>query len=165
MNQLDWRKAATLVTQHKQEATMVEMDQLSNMPLSQIAIDDSSLPTVYYGTHMPEAASNPTSTDIHVHSSQQEDTYQQIIPGIPQGSLYPTLSSLSSGVVASDTDVQSLHDKVTKGLDKYLQDVEQLHALEVNYFDDTAGTTNTSLISETMEQVNKSSQNNLPIAK
>ena len=100
-----------------------------------------------------------------MHNSQQEDSYQQIIPGIPQGSLYPTLSSLSSGVVASDTDVQSLHDKVTKGLDKYLQNAEQLHALEVNYFEDTARPTNTSLLSETMEQVNKSSQNNLPIAK
>ena len=44
MNPLDWRKAATWVTQHKQEATMAEMDQLSSMPLSQIAIDDSGLP-------------------------------------------------------------------------------------------------------------------------
>ena len=85
--------------------------------------------------------------------------------GIPHGSLYPTLSSLSLGAVASDTDVQSLHDKVTKGLDKYLQDTEQLCALEVNYFDDTARLTSTSLMSETTEQVNKSSQNNLPTAK
>ena len=111
------------------------------------------------------AASTPTGTDVHVHSSQQEDSYQQIIPSIPHRSLYPTLSSLSSGAVASDTDVQSLCDKVTKGLDKYLQYAEQLHALEVNYFDDTARHTNTSLMSETTEQVNESSQNNLPTAK
>ena len=165
MNPSDWRKAATLATQHKQEATMAETDQLSSMPLSQIAIDDSGLPIVHYGTHMPIAASTPTGTDIHMHSSQQEDSYQQIIPGIPHGSLYPTLSSLSSGAVASDTDVQSLHDKVTKGLDKYLQDAEQLGALKVNYFDDTARPTNMSLMSETTEQVNESSQNNLPTAK
>ena len=120
---------------------------------------------MHYGTHVPVTASTPTGTDAHVHSSQQEDSYQQIIPGISQGSLYPTLSSLSSGVVASDTDVLSLHDKVTKGLDKYLQDAQQLCALEVNYFDDTARPTNTLLMSEMMEQVNKSSQNNLPIAK
>ena len=100
-----------------------------------------------------------------MHSSQQEDSYQQIIPGIPQSSLYPTLSSLSSGAVASNTDVQSLHDKVTKGLDKYLQDAEQLCALEVNYFDDTARPTNTLLMSEATEQVNESSENNLPTAK
>ena len=54
---------------------------------------------------------------------------------------------------------------MTKGLDKYLQDAEQLRALEVNYFNDTARLTSTSLMSETTEQVNKSSQNNLPIAK
>ena len=52
-----------------------------------------------------------------------------------------------------------------KGLDKYLQDAEQLCALEVNHFDDTARPTNTSLISEITEQVNESSENNLPTAK
>ena len=90
MNPSDWIKAAALVTQHKQEATMAEMDQLSSMPLSQIAIDDSSPPVVHYGTHVPVAVSTPTGTDVHVHSSQQEDSYQQIIPGMPQGSLYCT---------------------------------------------------------------------------
>ena len=155
MNPSDWRKAATLVTQHEQEATMAEMDQLSSMPLSQIAIDDSGPPIVYYGMHMPIAASTPTDSDVHMHSSQQEDSYQQIIPGIPQGSLNPTLLSLSLGAVASDTKVQSLCDKVTKGLDKYLQEAEQLHALEVNYFDGTARPTNTLLMSEATEQVNE----------
>ena len=165
MNPSDWRKVAALVTQHKQETTMVEIDQLSSMPLSQIAIDDSGLPVVHYGTHVPVAASTPTGTTAHMHSSQQEDSYQQIIPGIPQGSIYPTLSSFHSGLVASDTDAQSLSDKVTKGLDKYLQDAEQLCALEVNYFDDTVRPTNTLLMPERAEQVNESSQNNLPTAK
>ena len=54
---------------------------------------------------------------------------------------------------------------MTKGLDKYLPDAEQLRALEVNYFDDTARPTNTSLMSETTVQVNESSENNLPTAK
>ena len=76
MNPSDWRKAATLVAQHKQEAAMAEMDQLSSMPLSQIAIDDSSPPIVHYGMHMPIAASTPTGTDIYVHISQQEDSHQ-----------------------------------------------------------------------------------------
>ena len=87
---MDWRKAAALVTQHKQGATMAETDQLSSMPLSQIAIDDSGSPVVHYGLHMHVAASTPAGTTTHAHSSQQEDSYQQIIPGIPQSSLYPT---------------------------------------------------------------------------
>ena len=93
-----------MVTQHKQEAAMVERDQLSSMPLSQIAIDDSGPLVVHYGSHVPVAAITPMGTIAHLHSSPQEDSYQQIIPGIPQGSLYPTLSSLSSGLVASDTN-------------------------------------------------------------
>ena len=78
MNPSDWRKAAALVTQHKQEATMAEMDQLSSMSLSQIAIDDSGPPVVHYGSHMPVAASTPVGTIANTHSSQQEDSYQQI---------------------------------------------------------------------------------------
>ena len=62
MNPSDWGKAATLVTQHKQEAPTAEMDQLSSMPLSQIAIDDNGPPVVHYGSNMPVAASTPTGT-------------------------------------------------------------------------------------------------------
>ena len=65
------------------------------MPLSQIAMDDSGPPVVHYGMYMPAVMIMPAGTDVHMHSSQQEDSYQQIIPGISQGSLYPTLSSLS----------------------------------------------------------------------
>ena len=66
MNPLDWRKAATLVSQHKQEAAIAEMDQLSSMPLSEISIDDSGPLVVHYGSHMPVAASTPTGTTAHV---------------------------------------------------------------------------------------------------
>ena len=144
---------------------MAEMDQLSSMPLSHIAIDDSGPPVVHYGMHVPIAASTPTGTDVHAHSSQQEDSYQQIIPGIPQGSLYPTLSSLSSGAVTSNDEVQSLCDKVSKGLDKYSQDAEQCHSLEVNYFDDTTRPTNIVSMSEATEKDNESSEYNLSSAK
>ena len=52
MNPSDWIKAAALVTQNKQETATTETDQLSSMPLSQIAMDDSSPPVVHYGTHV-----------------------------------------------------------------------------------------------------------------
>ena len=41
MNPSDWIKAATLITQQKQEAVTADTDQLSSMPLSQLAMDDS----------------------------------------------------------------------------------------------------------------------------
>ena len=158
MNPSDWIKAAALVTQHKQEAATTETDQLSSMPLSQLAIDDSGPPVVHYGMHVPAATNTPTGTEVHTHSSQQEDSYQQIIRGIPQGSLYPTLSSLSSEAITSQEEVQSLCDKVSKGLEKYLQ--EQCHALEVNYFDDNARCASDKLNLEDAELTIQSSKGN-----
>ena len=64
--------------------------------------------------------STPTGTEVHMHGSQQEDSYQQIIPGFPRGSLYPTLSSLSSEAVPFQEEAQSLCNKVSTGLEKYL---------------------------------------------
>ena len=54
---------------------------------------------------------------------------------------------------------------MTKGLDQYLQNAEQLCASEANYFDDTVRSTNTSPMSEMEEQVNQTSQKNLLTAK
>ena len=165
MNPSNWRKASALVSQHKQAATTAETDQLSSIPLSKISIDDGSPLVLHYGSHMPIAASTPTCTATHVQSSPQQDSYQWIIPGIPQGSLYPTLSSLSSGPVAPATNEHSLHNKVTKGLDQYLQEAEQLRTSEHNYFDGIIRSTNTSPILEVEEQVDQTSQNNLVPAK
>ena len=128
-------------------------------------MDDSGPPVVHYCMHVPTAMSMPTDTDVHAHSSQQEDSYQQIIPGIPQGSLYPTLSSLSSEAVASKEEVQSLCDKVPKGLDKYLQDAEQCHALELNYFNDTTSPKSEEPILEDAEQTSQPSKCNPSAAK
>ena len=160
MNLSDWIKAAALVTQQKQEAATTDTDQLSSMPLSQLAMNDSSPPVVHYGMHMPAATSTPTCTEVHMHSSQQEDSYQQIIPGIPQGSLYPTLSSLSSEAITSPEEAQTLRDKVSKGLEKYLQDAKQCRALEVNYFNDNVTCWSEEPNLEDAEQAIQSSKDN-----
>ena len=121
---------------------------------------DSGPPVMHYGMHVPAATTTPTYTEVHTHSSQQEDSYQQIIPGIPQGSLYPTLSSLSSDAITSPKEAQTLRDKVSKGLEKYLQDAKQRRALEVNYFDDNATGQNEEPNPEDAEQTIQFSKDN-----
>ena len=86
----------------------------------------TAAPVVQYGLHVPLAASTPNRTVAHEQNTEQGDTYQQINPHIHQGSLYPTLSALSSGLVATATNEHSLHNKVTTGLDQYFQEEEQL---------------------------------------
>ena len=160
MNPSDWIKTAALITQQKQEAATTDTDQLSSMPLSQLAMDDSGPPVVHYGMHLPTATSTPTHTEVHTHRSQQEDSYQQIIPGVSQGSLYPTLLSLSSEERTLPEETQTLCDKVSKGLEKYLQDAKQHRALEVNYFDNNATGQNEEPNSEDAEQTIQSSKDN-----
>ena len=130
------------------------------MPLSQLAMDDSGPPVVHYGMHVPAAISTPTHTEVSTHSLQQEDSYHQIIPGIPQGSLYPTLASLSSEERTLPEEMQTLRNKVSKCLEKYLQDAEQCQALEVNYFDDNATGQNEEPNPEDIEQTILSSKDN-----
>ena len=152
MNPSDWIKATTLITQQKQEAATADTDQLSSMPLSQLAMDDSGPPVMHYGMQVPAATSALTHVEMDTYTSQQEDTYQQIIPGIPQGSLYPTLASLSSEDRTFPEETQTLCDKVSKVLEKYLQDAEQCQALEVNYFDDNTRGQNVKSSPEDAEQ-------------
>ena len=160
MNPSDWIKAAALITQQKQDAATADTDQLSSIPLSQLAMDDSSPPVVHYGMHVPTATSTPTHTEVNTHRPQQEDSYQQIIPGIPQHSLYSTLASLSSEERTLPEETQTLHDKVSKGLEKYLQDAKQHQALKVNYVDDNTTGQNEEPNPEDTEQTIQSSKDN-----
>ena len=54
---------------------------------------------------------------------------------------------------------------MTKDLDQYLQEAEQLHTSEDNYFDSIIRSTSTSPILEVEEHVDQTSQNNLVPAK
>ena len=125
------------------------------MPLSQLARDDSGSPVVHYGTHVPAATSTPTHVEMDTYTLQQEDTYQQMIPGISQGSLYPTLASLSSEERTSPEETQTLHDKVSKGLEKYLQDAEQHQALK--------STTLMTILQAKMPNLAQKTQNRHPL--
>ena len=166
MNPSDWIKAATLITQQKQEAATADTDQLTSMPLSQLAMDDSGPPVIHYGTHVPTPTSTPTHVEMDTHTLQQEDTYQKIIPGIPQGSLYPTLASLSSEEKTFPEETQTLCDKVSKGLERYLQDTEQHQALEVNYFDDnTTGQNDESSSEDAVQTIQFSKDNQVSSAQ
>ena len=70
------------------------------------------------------------------------------------------MSSLGSEAITSPEEAQTLCDKVSKGLEKYLQDAEQRHALEVNYFDDNATCQSEEPNLEDAEQTIPSSKDN-----
>ena len=89
------------------------------------------------------AASTPNRNLAHDQTSHQAD-YLEIIPGIQEQSFSPTLSALNTEPSIMTTNDQSLSTKVTKGLNKYLQEAEQLQEIEDNYFEVVKQSTNTS---------------------
>ena len=71
--------------------------------------------------------------------------------------------SLTSEATTSPEEAQTLCDKVSKGLEKYLQDAEQCRALEVNYFDDKTAGQNEEPNPEDAEQtIHFSKENQIP---
>ena len=161
-----WIKAAILVTQHKQEAAITETDQLSSMPLSQLAMDDSGPPVVHYGMHVPTVTSTSTGTEVHMHSSQQEDSYQQIIPGIPRGSLY----LLYHHSAQKQDLLKKRHNhfaikcpKVWRNICKMLNNA--MLSIEVNYFNDNARCMREEPNIEDAEQTIQFSKGNLISAR
>ena len=76
------------------------------------------------------------------------------------------MASLSSEERTFPEETQTLRDKVSKGLEKYLQDAEQCQALEVNYFDDnTTGQNDKSSPEDTEQTIQFSKDNQIPSAQ
>ena len=71
-NLSDWIKAATLITQRKQEAATADTDQLGSMALSQLAMDDSGPPVMHYGMHVTAATSTPTHMEVDTYSHSRK---------------------------------------------------------------------------------------------
>ena len=70
------------------------------------------------------------------------------------------MASLSSEERHLPEETQTLHDKVSKGLEKYLQDAKQHQALEVNYFNDNTTGQNEESNPEDAEQTIQFSKDN-----
>ena len=141
-----------LISEQNRLAAMAPTQELESLPLSTLSLDESGPPEVTYGAHMPLATSTPNSTEPHQQNSPLSDNYQQMLPGVPQGSLYPTLAAMN--VEQSNTDPTVIHtlcNKVITNMDKYMQEAERARETDDNYFDAVTRSTNTSPMPATVE--------------
>ena len=72
------------------------------------------------------------------------------------------MASFSSEERTSPEETQTLCNKVSEGLEKYLQDTEQCQALEVNYFD---GNTTGQNVESSPEDTEQTSTANIRVMK
>ena len=102
MKAKDWQTAAKMIRERWSQAASADSSQLSSFPLSELPLDDSGPPTVLQGPYVPLS----TSTPVHVSPDNQppmdsapdESTFQQVIPSIPQQSLYPSLAAMGTSI-------------------------------------------------------------------
>ena len=84
--------------ERQNQAATTDTSELSSFSLSELPVDQSGPPTLMQGSYV----SLSTSTPVHVPSdnnqyteaAQDEFSFQQVIPNIPQQSLYPSLAAM-----------------------------------------------------------------------
>ena len=102
MKAKDWQTAAKLIRERQSQAATADSSQLSSFPVSELPLDDTGPPTVLQGPYVPLS----TSTPIHMShdyqppmdSAPDKSPFQQVIPGIPQQSLYPSLAAMETSI-------------------------------------------------------------------
>ena len=139
---MDLVAQATPANPQEQAAAMAELQQLKSLPLSALSVDDSSLPQVTYDPQQPTATSTPRATST-LTSETPTEAYRQIIPGMSDR-LYPTLIADGSLSTHVPDNHSTLLDQITSEVDKYLQEVAEMHERDVNYFDGWHMATNMS---------------------
>ena len=143
MKVTDWKNVAKLIKERQSQAAMVDTSELSCLPLSELSVDESGPPTVLQGLYMPLC----TSTPIHKQQDNQpmtdsaldESPFQQVIPGIPQQSLYPSLAALGTSkntvvippIPFSRRVINDIEEKQRKALEDTFEGTNTSPILEV----------------------------------
>ena len=156
MNASSWKKAVDLVAKatpanlQVQAAARAE-SHLQSLPLSALAVDDSSPPQVTYAYQQPIATSTPRATSTETPEIPTE-AYCQILAGMSDR-LYPTL--VADGSLATDApdDHGTLQTQLTAEVDKYLQEAAERCERDVNYFDGQHVAMNTTIQQQEVETV------------
>ena len=92
MKAKDWQTTAELIMERQSQAATADSSQLSSFPLSELPLDDSGPPTVLQGPYVSQDNQPP------MDSAADESPFQQVIPSIPQQSLYPSLAAMGTSI-------------------------------------------------------------------
>ena len=100
MKAKDCQKAAQLVWERQNQATTTNTSELSSFSLSELPVDQSRPPALIHRPYVLLSTSTPVhaSSDNNQYTEvvQDESSFQQVIPNIPQQSLYPSLVAMGS---------------------------------------------------------------------
>ena len=102
MKVTDWQNAAKLIRERQSQAATADTSQLSSLPLRELSVDENGLPTMLQGPYVPLSTITPISVqqDNQTASSSapEESPFQEVIPGVLQQSLYPSLTAVGTSL-------------------------------------------------------------------
>ena len=105
MKAKDWQNTAKLIREKQSHTAMADTSKLSSFSLSELLVDESRPPTVLQGPYVSLSTSTPVcvppGNQQTMDSAQDESPFQQVIPNIPQQSLYPSLAALGTSLNTS----------------------------------------------------------------
>ena len=100
MKAKDWQKATQMVRERQNQAATADTSELSSFSLSELPVDQSGPPALMQGPYVPLSTSTPvhapSDDNQYTKATQDKSSFQQVIPNIPQQSLYPSLAAMGS---------------------------------------------------------------------
>ena len=112
---------------------MADTSELSSFSLSELPVDQSRPPTVIHGPYIPLSTSTPvcmpSDNQQTTEATQDETSFQQVIPNISQQSLYPSLAavrtsintSISPSIPFSRRVINDIEEHQRRVLDNYVE--------------------------------------------
>ena len=127
-----------------------DTSELSSLPLSKLSVDERGPPTVLQGPYMPLSTSTPThmqqDNQPMTDSALDESPFQQVIPGVLQQSLYPSLAAVGTSINRVVTPPIPFFRRVINDIE------EKQRKAHENTVEGTLRLTNTSPTLEVKEQ-------------
>ena len=89
--------------ERQNQAAATETSELSSFSLSELLMDQSGPPTLMHGPYVLLSTSTPahasSDNNQYTEAAQDESSFWQVIPNIPQQSLYPSLAAMGSSLI------------------------------------------------------------------
>ena len=137
--------------ERQNQAATIDTSELSSFSLSELPVDQSGPPTLIHEPYIPLSTSTPVHmpSDNHQYTeaTQDELSFPQVIPNIPQQSLYPSLVAMGSLPNTALSSSIPLSRRVINNIEEHQRIVRD------SYIEGMDRGTNTSPASSSDEQV------------
>ena len=119
----DWQKAAQLVHKRQNQAATADTSELSSFSLSELPVDQSGPPTMIHRPYVPLSTSMPvyvpSDNQQTTEATQDESSFQQVIPNILQQSLYPSLAAMGTSLNTAISPSIPLYRRVINDIEEH----------------------------------------------